>query len=185
MAKKKVGNHPDFLACRWHGTYHWKDLDEAYNFASYFTLIGGFHTKLWPPKVVGVKFRKFGSPGTKWHLSVGPMAKHKKYYKGEGGGFPPSSSRGEFYEFMFARGSSVHQKFSNYALTNLLFGLCRSVWVIDLLVIRPSFISELQHAPLPSKCCEPRNTFQFLLLSLFSPLDLQLSPSSSLGVRHI
>jgi hypothetical protein len=38
---------------------------------------------------------------------------------------------------MFARGSFVQQKYSNYALTNLLFGLCRSVWVIDLLVIFP------------------------------------------------
>jgi hypothetical protein len=31
----------------------------------------------------------------------------------------------------------VHQKCSNYTLTNLLFGLCRSVWIIDLLVIHP------------------------------------------------
>jgi hypothetical protein len=29
-----------------------------------------------------------GSPGTKWHLGIGPMAKHRVYYKGEGGGFP-------------------------------------------------------------------------------------------------
>jgi hypothetical protein len=29
-----------------------------------------------------------GSPGTKWHLGVGPVAKHRVYYKGEGGGFP-------------------------------------------------------------------------------------------------
>jgi hypothetical protein len=29
-------------------------------------------------------------------------------------------------------------KCSNYALTNLLFGLCRSVWVINLLVILPN-----------------------------------------------
>jgi hypothetical protein len=29
-----------------------------------------------------------GSPGTKWHLGVGPVARHKVYYKGEGGGFP-------------------------------------------------------------------------------------------------
>ncbi len=32
-------------------------------------------------------FGKSGSPGTKCHLGVGPMAKHKVYYKGEGGGF--------------------------------------------------------------------------------------------------
>ncbi len=35
---------------------------------------------------------------------------------------------------MCARSSSVHQKCFSYALTNLLFGLCRSVWVIELFV---------------------------------------------------
>ncbi len=39
---------------------------------------------------------------------------------------------------MFARGSSVHQKCSNYALTDLLFGLYKFVWIIDPLVIHPS-----------------------------------------------
>jgi hypothetical protein len=39
--------------------------------------------------------------------------------------------RGEFFEFMFAHGSSMHQKCSNYALINLLFDLYRSLWVID------------------------------------------------------
>jgi hypothetical protein len=33
-------------------------------------------------------FGNVGSPGTKWHLGVGPMARHKVYYKGEGGNFP-------------------------------------------------------------------------------------------------
>ncbi len=41
--------------------------------------------------------------------------------------FPPSSGCGESCESMFARGSSVRQKCSDYALTNLLFGLCKSV----------------------------------------------------------
>jgi len=48
-------------------------------------------------------------------------------------------------------------KCCNYALTNLLFGLCRSVWVNEVLVNLPSPISELQHAPLPQKCYEPKN----------------------------
>jgi hypothetical protein len=39
------------------------------------------------------QFREFwdfqlGSPNTKWHLGVGPMARHWEYYKGKGGGFP-------------------------------------------------------------------------------------------------
>jgi len=46
---------------------------------------------------------------------------------------PPSSNHGESCESMFACGSSMHQKFFNYALTNL-FGLCKSVWIIDMLV---------------------------------------------------
>jgi hypothetical protein len=51
---------------------------------------------------------------------------------------PPSPGHREFCESVFARGSSVHQKCPNYALTNLLFGLCKFVWVIDPLVICPS-----------------------------------------------
>jgi hypothetical protein len=49
-----------------------------------------------------------------------------------------SSGCGESCESVFACGSSVHQKCSNCAVTNLLFGLCRSMWIIDLLVIHPS-----------------------------------------------
>jgi hypothetical protein len=39
---------------------------------------------------------------------------------------------------VFARGSSVHQRCSNYALTNLLFGLCKFVRIIDPLIIHPN-----------------------------------------------
>ncbi len=46
----------------------------------------------------------------------------------------------------------------NYTLTNLLFGLCMSLWVIELIVNLPSPIPELQHTLLPPKCCEPRST---------------------------
>jgi hypothetical protein len=66
------------------------------------------------------------------------MAMHKEYYKGEGGDFPPSPNRGEFYVSIFAHGSSVHQKCSTYALTNLLFVLCKSVWIIDLFFTLPN-----------------------------------------------
>jgi hypothetical protein len=37
---------------------------------------------------VGILRLPLGSLGTKCHLGVGPMARHKLYYKGEGGGFP-------------------------------------------------------------------------------------------------
>jgi hypothetical protein len=84
------------------------------------------------------------------------VARHIVYYKGEGGGFPKSRLWWVLWVcvcpwFVCA------PKCSNYTLTNLLFGLCRSVWVIELLVNLPSPISELQHAPLPAKCCEPGN----------------------------
>jgi len=52
--------------------------------------------------------------------------------------FLPSPGCGESCEFIFARGSFVHQKHSSYTLTNLLFGLCRSVWVINFLVNLPT-----------------------------------------------
>jgi hypothetical protein len=65
---------------------------------------------------------------------------------------------------------SWHQKCSNYALTNLLFGfvqVCVSDW---LLVIIPSPIPELQHAPLPPKCCKLGMCPQLFILLLFSLL---------------
>ncbi len=71
----------------------WKALDKGYNFDLDFILIEGLHTKLWAPKFVEVPIPRiwglpFGSPETKSHLDAGPVANHKVYYKGEGGGFP-------------------------------------------------------------------------------------------------
>ncbi len=73
--------------------YHWKALDEGYNFVSNLVSIRGLHTKLWGPKVAGIPTLAIsklplGSPGTKCHLDVGLMERHNIYYKGEGGGFP-------------------------------------------------------------------------------------------------
>jgi hypothetical protein len=123
--------------CRWHGTYCWKTLNKGYNFASNLTSIGDLHTKLWAPKVVGVPILgisglPLGSSRTKWHLSVGPVVRHK-YYKGKVLASPPSPGHGESCESVLAHGSSEHQKCFSYALTNLLFGLCMFVWVIDYL----------------------------------------------------
>jgi len=89
----KVKNRPDFLTCKWYAAHLWKALDKGYNFALDLYWIEDMHTKLSTPKVVGVPnvgilgFR-LGSPMTKWHLGAGPMARHRVYYKGEGGGFP-------------------------------------------------------------------------------------------------
>ncbi len=37
---------------------------------------------------MGISGLPLGSPGTKNHLDVPPVERHKVYYKGEGGGFP-------------------------------------------------------------------------------------------------
>ncbi len=50
----------------------------------------------------------------------------------------PSLSRGESCEFVFARDEYLYQKYLSYVLTNLLFSLSKSMWVIDLLVTFPS-----------------------------------------------
>jgi hypothetical protein len=72
--------------------YHWKAFDKGYNFVSDLILIGGFHIKLWAPKVaglptLGISRLPLGSLKTKCHLGVGLVTKHLVYYKGEGGGF--------------------------------------------------------------------------------------------------
>jgi hypothetical protein len=131
---------------------------------------------------LGISELPLGSLGTKWHLGCGHVAKHRVYYKGEGGGFPPKS--GPWWVLWVCGPWWVRApKCSNYAITNLLFGLCRSVWVIKLLINLPSPISELQHTPLPPKCCKIRNTPQLFFLPMFSPLDLQFSPSKGLLVN--
>jgi hypothetical protein len=60
-----------------------------------------------------------------------------------------------------ARGSSEHKKCSNYALINLLFGLCKSVWIIDPLVTGPS--------PHPRALTRPF-TFEVLRAKEFTPI---------------
>jgi hypothetical protein len=77
----KAGNQPKFLVCKWYATYHWKALNEGYDFDSNLISIGGLHTKLWGPKVtgiptLGISGLPFGSPGTKCHLDVGLVKRH-------------------------------------------------------------------------------------------------------------
>ncbi len=152
-----------------------KALDEGYNFASDLTSIGGLHIKLWPYKVMRVPI--LGISGLPlgvvrqndiWVLAPWPGIEY--IIKGK---VVASPKFGLWWscESMSARGLFMHQKCSNYALLNLLFGLYRSVWIIELLVILPSPIPKLQHTLLPPKCCKPRSAPQLLLFSLFSPLD--------------
>jgi hypothetical protein len=112
---------------------------------------------------------QLGSPKTKWHLGDGLVARHREQYKGGRWWLLPSLGRGESCEFVFARGLSMHQKCSNYILTNLLFGLCRSMWIIELLVTLPSpHLIILARRSTP-KCRKPGSVPQLFILSLFSP----------------
>jgi hypothetical protein len=66
----KVKDRPDFFVCKWCETYHWKALNESYNFVLNLISIKGMHTKLWAPKVtkvptLGISGLPLGSPGTK------------------------------------------------------------------------------------------------------------------------
>jgi hypothetical protein len=72
------------------------------------------------------KTPKLGVPGQN-DIWMQPLWLITKNIIGERWWLPPSSGRGESCESVYARASFVHQKCSNYALTNLLFGLCRSV----------------------------------------------------------
>jgi hypothetical protein len=93
LSTTKSQQSPRFISMQWRATYPWKVLNESYNFALDHISIGGLHTKLWASKVAkvlikGISKLQLGSSGTKWHLGVGSVARHKEYYKEEGGGFP-------------------------------------------------------------------------------------------------
>jgi hypothetical protein len=121
----KVENCPDFLACRWHATYHSKALDECYNFALNLISI----------KVMGSQSR--GSPWTKWHLVLVLWPCTKYIIRGKVVASPKSGPWWVLWICVcpwFVRAP----KCSNYALTNLLFSLCRPVWMSKLLVNLPS-----------------------------------------------
>ncbi len=75
---EKVRNRPDLLVFKWRVTYHWKALDEGYNFSSDCISIRGLLAKLWGSKVTRVPIWAIskvplGSPKTKSHLDVGPV----------------------------------------------------------------------------------------------------------------
>jgi hypothetical protein len=141
-----------------------------------------------PPKSWEVQFREFrdsqlGSLGTKWHLGFGPVAIHRKYYKGGRWWFPPSPGRGEFCEFVFARGSFMHQKCSNYALTNLLFGLWKFTWIVNLLITCSSPHPETTTRSSTLEVLRIRKCALTPYLSIVFTLDSHLNLSRSLGVH--
>jgi hypothetical protein len=89
----KVRNRPDSGACRWSATHCWKALEESYNFGWNLVPIRVRGEELWASKVPGVQTGTvselhFGSPRKKSHLDASPVESCRKYYMGEGDGFP-------------------------------------------------------------------------------------------------
>ncbi len=131
----KVENRSNFLACMWHVTYHWKDLNKGYNFSWDFIEIRGLHKKLCASKVVGVPVvgisgLPLGSLGTKSHLDVAPMERRKIYYKGEGGGFPQVQAVVSLVCLCFLW-LVLTPKVLQLCTNHFVLVLCRSVWVIE------------------------------------------------------
>ncbi len=108
-----------------------------------------------------------------------PWARHRVYYKGEGGGFPQVRI---MVSLMSTWLLVVHMCTKVLQLRiNQLFIWFMQVSINELLINLPSPILELQHTPLPPKCCKLGNAPQ-LLLPLSSHLDSKLNPLRSLGV---
>jgi hypothetical protein len=89
----KVGNRPDPGVCKWSAIHRWKALTESYKFALNLIPIKGLDKELWPRRIPGIQTGiilglLLGSPRTKSHSDVGVAERRRKYYAGEGGGFP-------------------------------------------------------------------------------------------------
>jgi len=124
----KVVNRPDTSVCRWSVTHHWKALNERYKFALDLIPIRGLSKKLWTHKVSGFQTRTIsrlflGSPGIKSHLDAGATEQHKKYYMGEGGGFPRVRAVVSFVSPELPVACPSTKGVIECELTNLLVGL--------------------------------------------------------------
>jgi hypothetical protein len=131
----KFKNQPDFLVCRQRATYCWKALEEGYNFALNFIVIGGLHTKLCVFKVAKVRVEgilgfPLGSPMTKSHLDVAPVESYKVYYKGEGGGFPKVHAMVSLV-CPSCSWLVLAPKMLQLYINHFVLVLCKFVWVIE------------------------------------------------------
>jgi hypothetical protein len=160
-----------------------KAFEEGYNFALNLIVIEGLHRKLRVLKiavipVVGISRLPLGSPGTKGHLDVALVERHKVYYMGEGGGFPrvravvslvcPSCP-------WFVLAPKVLQLCTNH----FVLVLCRSVWMSEAchFFLVSSWSSNMPFYP--SIVLRARERAPTPCLPLFSIWDSHLSPSRS------
>jgi hypothetical protein len=145
------------FVCRWHATYHWKALDEGYNFTSDRISIWGLLAKLWG-------LQSHGNPS---HLDVSLVERCRIYYKGEGGGFPQVQAVVSLM-CLCCSWLVLSPKVLQLRTNHLVWVLCRPVWVSEVyqLFLVPSRSSS---TPLyPSKCCEQRSVPRLLFLPLLS-----------------
>ncbi len=89
----KVWNQSFPDVCKRSATWRWKALEESYSFGWDLTPIRGRSWEIWAPKVPGLQPETvsgllLGSSGKKSHLNVASTESCRKYYMGEGGGFP-------------------------------------------------------------------------------------------------
>jgi hypothetical protein len=103
--------------------------------------------------------------------------------RGEGDSFPQIRAMVSLVS-PFAHGLSVHQKCSSYALINLLFKLCRFMWVIELLITLPSPHPGALACPFTSKVLRAEERAPTPPFVVFT-FRLTMNPSRSLGVCHL
>jgi len=89
----KVGNQSLPNVASKSATQRWKALNESYNFGLDLVPIRVRGEELWTSKVLGlqpetVSRLQLGSLGKKSHSDVASAVRRRKYYMGEGGGFP-------------------------------------------------------------------------------------------------
>jgi hypothetical protein len=136
-----------------------------------FIAIGGLHKKLCALKVAGVRViaiskLPLGNPGTKSHLDVAPMERHRVYYKGEGRGFPQVQAVVSLV-CPCCPWLVLAPKVLQLCTNHLVWVVCRPVWVSEACQL---FLSTSQNSNMPfyaSKCCELRSVPRLLLLPLF------------------
>jgi hypothetical protein len=113
-------------------------------------------------------------------LGACPVAKDKEYYKGEGGGFLQIWAVVSLVSLCL----TVHQKCFNYALTNFFFDLCRSMWIIDPLVIHPSPYPVAPTHPSTPKVLWTKKCPPIPSLSIIFTLNSHLHLSRSLRMHY-
>jgi len=135
LPTRKSQDGPDLLICIWCATYHWKALDEGYNFALGCISIWCLLAKLWDSKVVGIPTwaisgLPLGSSETKCHLDAGPVERCRVYYKGEGGGFPQVRALVSLV-CLCCPWLVLTPKVLQLRTNHLVWVLCRPVWVSE------------------------------------------------------